>query len=94
MPGRYAISGRVLDPHNLRPEDAILMLGRQEGESSVSWTPVQVAADGRFIARFLIPGPYTLEVIRMPHSAVEPAVPVAFNVVHIENATVRERSVV
>jgi hypothetical protein len=31
--GGYVIRGRVADPLQLRPADAVLMLGRQSGES-------------------------------------------------------------
>jgi hypothetical protein len=90
-PGRYAISGRVVDPHNLRPENAVLMLVRQEGDSSASSTPVGVAANGTFIARSLIPGTYTLEMVRTPHSAG--AMPVSFNAVRITDADVTDVTV-
>jgi hypothetical protein len=82
--GRFAISGQVVDPHNLRPENAVLMLVTQEGESSASSTPVVVAANGSFIARSLIPGTYTLEMVRTPAGAM----PVSFNAVRITNADV------
>jgi hypothetical protein len=92
-PGRYTISGRVLDPHKLEPEAATLMLGQPDGESSFGSTPVKVAADGRFVTRLLTPGTYVLEVIRTPHSPVKPATPVAFTSVRVANADVKDVTV-
>jgi hypothetical protein len=90
---KYTIFGRVADPDNLRPEDAALMLGRQDGESSFSRTPVSVAVDGRFIAGSLAPGIYVLEVVRTPNSPVKPEVPVAFEMVRITDADVKDVTV-
>jgi hypothetical protein len=86
-PGRYAISGRVVDPHNLRSENAVLRLGKNEGESSAGAEFVAVAANGRFIARGLIPGTYTLELVQPAH-LVASAKPVSFNAVRITDADV------
>ena len=86
-PGRFAISGRVVDPHNLRSENAVLRLSKQEGESSAGSEPVTVATNGSFIVRGLIPGTYTLELVQSPH-VVAGAKPVSFNAVRVTDADV------
>jgi hypothetical protein len=55
---------------------------------------VQIGADGAFVARDLAPGNYIFEVVRTPHSATKPAVPVAFQVVRVIDADLTNVSVV
>jgi hypothetical protein len=80
------ISGRVIDPLRLQPEDAVLTLGRVNDDGAFYSAPVQIGADGGFVARDLVPGTYIFEVVRTPHSATKSAVPVAFQVVRVMNA--------
>jgi hypothetical protein len=90
----YVISGRVDDPHRLRPEAAILMLGRQTGPGSFSSTPVPVGANGAFVTAPVEPGTYVLEVIRTPHSATKPATVVGLTLVRVDAADVAGVTVV
>ena len=55
-PNGRTISGRVLDPHQLRPEDLTLMVGRRDnsGESFGSY-PVSFNTDGSFVTPRLDP---------------------------------------
>src|SRR3954470_16761839 len=68
-PNGHTISGRVIDPHQLRPEDLTLMLGRHQGQDSFGSNPVPINANGSFITKRLDPETYVLELIRTPHSA-------------------------
>jgi hypothetical protein len=92
-PNRYAtepgprIAGRVVDPHQLRPEDAVVMLGREDS-GGFGRTPVPLAAEGTFVTPRLRPGLYILEVVRNPHSPTKPARVVGFNIVTVETADV------
>jgi TonB family protein len=91
---RYTISGRVIDPLRLQPEDALLTLGRvNDDDGAFGSAPVQMGADGGFVARDLAPGTYIFEVVRTPHSATKSAVPVAFHVVRVINADVTDVTV-
>jgi hypothetical protein len=83
---RYTITGKVIDPLRLQPEGAVLTLGRVTNDGSFGSAPVQIGADGDFVARDLAPGTYIFEVVRTPYSATKPAVPVAFQIVDITNA--------
>ena len=80
--GGHTISGRVVDPHRLRPEGAILMLG-QEDDGSFSETPVDVGSDGSFVTPRLNSGTYFLTVVRTPHSPSQPATTVGFEIVRL-----------
>jgi hypothetical protein len=90
---RYSISGRVIDPLRLQPEDAVLTLGRVNDGGSFGSAPVEIGADGGFVTRDLARGTYIFEVVRTPHSATKPAVPVGFQVVRVTNADVTDVSV-
>jgi hypothetical protein len=59
----FVIVGHVVDPHQLRPKAATLLVGHQEG-NSYSSEPVEVAADGSFRTGRLAPGTYVLELVR------------------------------
>ena len=83
---RYTITGKVIDPLRLQPEGAILTLGRVTDDGAFGSGPVQIGADGAFVARDLAPGTYIVEVVRTPHSATKPAVPVAFQLLRVTNA--------
>jgi hypothetical protein len=84
---RYVIAGRVVDPHQLQPEEAVLMLGREEN-GGFSSSPVAVAADGSFVTPKLTSGTYVLEVVGMPHSATKPAAAVGLSIVVVGSADV------
>jgi hypothetical protein len=84
----HTISGRMVDPHQLRPEQAILMLGQPEGLSSFGSIPIPVAADGSFITPRRGPGVYVLEVVRTPNSATRPAQVVGQTIVRLATADV------
>lgn len=90
---RYTISGRVTDPLKLQPEDAVLTLGRVNDDGAFGSAPVEIGDDGGFVAHDLAPGTYIFEVVRTPHSATKPAVPVAFQVVRIIDADLTNVSV-
>jgi hypothetical protein len=61
QPGRV-ITGRVVDPHQLRPEDAVLMLG-QEVDGAFSSVPISLESDGSFVTPRLSPGTYVLKIV-------------------------------
>ena len=84
---RFTISGRVSDPHDLRPAEAVLMLGAPQGESFAS-VPVSVQRNGTFVTHPLAPGKYVLKVVRTPHSAAHPATDVGLTIVDIRDADV------
>ena len=96
-PNGHTISGRVVDPHQLRPEDLTLVVGRRESDgSSFGSFPVAFNADGSFVTPRLDPETYVLELIRTPHSASKRAVPVGLTIVplatsDISNVTVEVR---
>lgn len=83
----HLISGRVVDPHRLRPEDAVLMLGAEQ-DGGFSSVPVPVGADGSFVTPRLNPATYVLEVVRTPHSATKAATVVGFSIVPLSTADV------
>jgi hypothetical protein len=66
---RYTISGRVSDPHNLQPAEAVLMLGSQQGESFAA-APVRLQRDGTFVTDAVAPATYVLRMVRPPHIVV------------------------
>jgi hypothetical protein len=71
--GGHVISGRVVDPHQLRPESASLLLWERIEEMSFSGDPIPVAPDGSFRTPPRRPGLYVLELQRTPHSATTAA---------------------
>ena len=81
----FTIRGRVVDPHGLKPEQAVLMLWSQRDNAGGSWgVPVPVGRDGSFVTHRLQPARYLLEVVRTPHSKTKPATVVGFTAVPIE----------
>ncbi|MGB2713777.1 MAG: hypothetical protein WBC51_06335 [Vicinamibacterales bacterium] len=84
---RYTISGRVSDPHNLQPAEAVLMLGAQQGES-VSYVPIRLQRNGTFVTHPLATGKYVLKVVRTPHSSTHAATDVALTIVEVREADV------
>jgi hypothetical protein len=64
-PDGHVISGRVVDPQDLLPRDAQLLLGGEDG-GAFAWAPLQVAKDGSFSTPRLRAGTYILQV-RPPH---------------------------
>jgi hypothetical protein len=90
----YVISGRVEDPHDLDPEDAILMIGASRAPGSFSRRPVAVAHDGSFTTLAVRPDTYVIEVVRTPHSSIKPATTVGLTMVSVASADVSGVSVV
>lgn len=96
-PNGRTISGRVLDPHQLRPEDLTLMVGRRDrDQNSFGRSPVAFKADGSFTTGPLDPETYVLELVRTPHSATKPATSVGLTIVKlgtsdVSNVTVEVR---
>jgi hypothetical protein len=86
----YVISGRIADPHQLRPEDAILTLGIADGDGGVSSSPIGVDASGSFVTPPVKSGVYVLKVVRTPHSRTAPAIDVAYEIVRVTTAAVRD----
>ena len=71
--GGHVISGRVVDPYQLRPEGAVLMLRERMRDQSSSAALIAVAPDGSFSTPRRRPGQYVLEVVRTPFSATKAA---------------------
>ena len=88
-PGQdYVISGRVVDPRQLKPEGAVLMLGQPDGDTGFTSIPVPLDFKGTFTTPRRARGTYILEFVRTPHSSVKPATVVGFSVVTIDTADV------
>lgn len=85
---RYLIAGRIDDPLRLRTRDAIVILGFDRDGVGYG-VPVPTAPDGSFVTQALNPGTYVLALIRSPHSASGPAMPIALEVVRVGDADVR-----
>jgi hypothetical protein len=81
------ITGHVVDPHQLRPEEAVLVLGREDN-GSFSSVPISIGADGSFVTPRLRPGTYVLEIVRTPHSATKAATVVGFRIVAVGRSDV------
>ena len=71
LDARHVISGRVLDPHRIRPEGAVLLLRWHDGES-ISARSVAIDKDGAFVTPPLTSGTYVLEVARTLAAASGP----------------------
>ena len=81
------IRGRVIDPHQLRPQDLTLMVKQLTRESGwLTLRPIPIGADGSFMMDGLGPGPYLLELIRAPRSTTAPATPVGLTLVSVETS--------
>jgi hypothetical protein len=78
----HVISGRVIDPHQLRPE-AVLMLQERIRELTFSAVPIAVAADGSFSTPRRSPGLYVLELVGTPSPASKAARVVALTIVSL-----------
>ena len=95
-PNGHTISGRVVDPHQLRPEDLTLMVGRRDKDgdgSSFGSYPVPFNADGSFVTPHLDPETYVLELVRTPHSASKPATPVGLTIVPLRISDISDVTV-
>ena len=84
---RFVISGRVRDPHNVRPADAMLSLGYDRDGAGYG-IAVPMTADGAFTTQTVYPGTYVLMVVRNPYSHTEPSMPVGLSVVRVEQRDV------
>src|SRR5262245_3773171 len=60
----HTINGRVIDPHQLYPEDPGLLLGRPDGYSAVGYHRIPLGPDGSFVTGPLDPGTYVLRLVR------------------------------
>jgi len=85
---RYLIAGRIDDPLNLRTPDATVILGFDRDGVGYG-VPVPTSADGSFVTQALNPGTYMVALIRSPHSAAQPAMPIALEVVRLGEGDVR-----
>lgn len=85
---RYLIAGRIEDPLNLRTADATVILGFDRDGVGYG-VPVPTSADGSFVTQALNPGTYMLALIRSPHSAARPAMPIALEVIRLGEGDVR-----
>jgi hypothetical protein len=81
---RYVISGRIIDPHGLRPADAMLSLGYdRDGVGYGAAVPVTVT--GEFVTQVVYPGTYVLMLVRTPYSTTHPPMPVGLTLVEVGN---------
>jgi hypothetical protein len=87
-PSGHTITGRVVDPHGLKPEGAVLMIGRDDHAGSFGLVPIVVREDGSFVTSQLSPARYILQIVRTPHSSTKPAVVVGFRIVDVVAADV------
>jgi hypothetical protein len=85
----HTISGRVIDPHQLRPEDLTLMVGRPDGDG-MSSRPVGINPDGSFATERLGSETYVLELVRTPHSPTKPATTVGLTIVPLGTSDVSD----
>ncbi len=86
-PDGHTISGRVVDPDQLRPEDLTLIVGRPD-RGSVSSQPATINADGSFVTGRLDPKTYVLRLVRTPHSPTKPETPVGLTLVSLQSSDV------
>jgi hypothetical protein len=84
---RYVISGRVVDPHRLRPEGAVLTLGEREDES-YSRRQIALHGDGSLVTPPVSPGLHVLEIRKTPESRRNPARLIGFAIVQVESSDV------
>jgi hypothetical protein len=81
------ISGRILDPDGLLPDETTLT-ARSVDDGRSGAGPIRRSADGRFLTPPLWPGTYVLRLIRTPHSRTHPATLVGLVVVPVKTANV------
>ncbi|MEX2272853.1 MAG: permease prefix domain 1-containing protein [Vicinamibacterales bacterium] len=81
---RYVISGRVEDPHHLRPANVMLMVGYERDGVGVSY-PVTIAANGTFATNTLLPAKYVLTLVRDPYSTRRKSIPIGLTIAHVED---------
>lgn len=86
---RYTISGRVEDPHNLRPADAMLTVAFERDGVSYG-VPVPITRTGEFATHALSAGTYVLTVVRTPNSRLAPSTTVGLTIARIVNADVTD----
>ena len=87
-PGGHVMSGRVVDPHQLRPEAAVLMLGSRRGLRRSARFRFRSRQTGRSTTPRRPPGIYVLEVVRTPNSATKPEQVVGQKIVQLATADV------
>src|SRR5687767_4627334 len=82
---RYVISGRIEDPHRLRPANIMLMVGYERDDVGMAY-PVTIAADGTFATNTLLPNKYVLTLFRDPYSPDRKSTPIGLTIAEIVNA--------
>jgi hypothetical protein len=87
VPDGHTISGNVIDPHQLHPEDLTLMVGRPDGDG-MSYQPVRVNPNGSFVTERLRPETYVFELVRTPHSPTRPETLVGLTIVPLGTSDV------
>jgi hypothetical protein len=79
---RFVISGRIEDPHHLRPANMLLMVGYERDGGGVAY-PVTVATNGTYATNTLIPAKYVLTLFRDPHSPDRPSTPIGLSIAEV-----------
>ena len=84
---RFTISGRVEDPHNLRPAEAMLSVAFERDGVGYG-VPVPMTRSGDFATHALSAGTYVLTVVRTPNSKLAPPTVVGLTITRIVNEDV------
>lgn len=85
------ITGRVVDAHDVRPQDAVVMVWQvleYGATGSASGEPAAIGRDGSFRTRRLVPGTYVLEIVRTPSSATSRRIPAGVGIVRVGASSV------
>lgn len=82
---RYVISGRVEDPHQLRPANMLLMVGYERDGAGMAY-PVTIAENGTYATNTLLPNKYVLTVFRDSHSSGRRSTPIGLTIAEVVNA--------
>ena len=85
----HTISGRVIDPHQLHPEDLTLMVGRPDGDG-MSSRPIRIDANGSFVTERLGSDTYVLELVGTPNSPTKPSTTVGLTIVPLGTSDVSD----
>lgn len=79
---RFVISGRIADPHGVRPPDMMLSLAYDRDGQGLS-LPVTMTKDGAFATQTVYPGNYVLMAVRNPYSHTERSMPIGLEIVTV-----------
>jgi hypothetical protein len=82
---RHVISGHVRDPHQLRPQGAVLLV-RAQDDGAIGSTPVSIGKDGSFVTPKLASGTYVLEVAPALYPAPDADKVIGFQIVRVGEA--------